>query len=138
MTNQITIQGNLTKNPELKFTDGGTAVARFSVADNVRTLNKQTNEWEDGKTTYFNCIAFKQIAENAMESLEKGASVIIVGRIEQSEYEKDGEKKTYTQVIVENIAPSLKNATAKVTRLTRSTAQNKTVDDPWKTSDAPF
>jgi single-strand DNA-binding protein len=115
----ITIVGGLTEPPELKFTASGAAVASFTVASTTRTFDKATNEWKDSGTLYMRCSLWRQPAENLCESgLEKGCRVVVTGRLKQRSFEKDGQKRTVVELDVEEIGPSLKYATAKVTKAT--------------------
>ena len=122
----ITVVGNLTDDPELRFTPSGAAVANFTVASftvasSTRVLDKQTNEWKDGDTTFLRCNVWRQYAENVAESLQRGMRVIVSGRLRQRNYEtKEGEKRTVYEVEVDDVGPSLRNASAKVTRAQRS------------------
>ncbi|MEV4412437.1 single-stranded DNA-binding protein [Catellatospora sp. NPDC049609] len=117
----ITVIGNLTGDPELRFTPSGAAVAKFSVASTPRTLDRATNEWKDGETLFLNCSVWRQAAENVAESLTRGTRVIVSGRLRQRSYEtREGEKRTVYELEVDEIGPSLRNATAKVQRMTRS------------------
>jgi single-strand DNA-binding protein len=117
----ITVVGNITDDPELRFTPSGAAVANFTVASTPRTLNKQTNEWEDGEALFLRCSIWRQAAENVAESLQKGARVIVQGRLKARTWEtREGEKRTSFEVDVDEIGPSLRWATAKVTRASRS------------------
>jgi len=116
----ITVVGNLTADPELRFTPSGAAVANFTVASTPRTFDRQTNEWKDGEALFLRCSAWKQLAENVAESLQKGTGVIAQGRLKQRSYEtKEGEKRTVVELEVDEIGPTLKWATAKVTRAGR-------------------
>lgn len=113
----ITVIGNLTADPELRFTPNGAAVANFTVASTPRTFDRQTNEWKDGDAMFLNCSVWRQYAENVAESLSKGTRVIVSGRLKARSYEtREGEKRTVFEVEVEEVGPSLKYATAKVTR----------------------
>jgi len=113
---QITLVGNLTNDPELRFTPSGAAVAKFTVASTPRYMDRQTNEWKDGDTLFLNCQIWRQAAENVAESLTRGMRVIVSGRLKQRSYEtKEGEKRTVFEVEVDEVGPSLRNATAKVT-----------------------
>lgn len=114
---QITVVGNLTADPELRFTPAGAAVANFTIASTPRSFDKQTNEWKDGETLFLRCSLWRTAAENAAESLVKGMRVIAQGRLVQRSYDKDGEKRTVVELQVDEIGPSLRNATAKVTRI---------------------
>ncbi|HVM27812.1 MAG TPA: single-stranded DNA-binding protein [Mycobacteriales bacterium] len=116
----ITVVGNLTADPELRFTPSGAAVANFTVASTPRTFDKNTNEWKDGDALFLRCSVWRQAAENVAESLQKGTAVIVQGRLKQRSYEtKEGEKRTVVELEVDEIGPSLKFATAKVTRASR-------------------
>jgi single-strand DNA-binding protein len=113
----ITVIGNLTADPELRFTPAGAAVATFTVASTPRKFNSQTNQWEDGEALFLRCNIWRQAAENVAESLFKGARVIVSGRLKQRSYEtREGEKRSVIELEVEEIGPSLKYATAKVNR----------------------
>lgn len=117
----ITIVGNLTDDPELRFTPNGAPVANFTVASTPRFVDRQTNEWRDGDTLFMRCSTWRQAAENAAESLERGMRVIAQGRLKQRSYEtREGEKRTVIELEVDEIGPSLRRATAKVTRTQRS------------------
>ncbi|MGV8907392.1 MAG: single-stranded DNA-binding protein [Propionicimonas sp.] len=113
----ITVVGNLTADPELRFTPSGAPVANFTVASTPRNFDKQSGEWKDGDALFLNCAVWRQAAENVAESLTKGMRVIVQGRLRQRSYEtREGEKRTVFEVDVEEIGPALKYATAKVTR----------------------
>ncbi|GGK60346.1 hypothetical protein Ppa06_25810 [Planomonospora parontospora subsp. parontospora] len=117
---QITIVGNLVDDPELRFTPAGQAVARFRIASTPRFLDKQTNEWKDGEGLFLTCNIWRQAAENVAESLQRGMRVIVQGRLRQRTYEtKEGEKRTVYEVEVDEVGPSLRNATAKVNKTAR-------------------
>ena len=116
----ITVVGNLTADPELRFTPSGAAVANFTVASTPRTFDKNTNEWKDQEALFLRCSVWRQAAENVAESLQKGMSVIVQGRLKQRSYEtKEGEKRTVVELEVDEIGPSLRWATAKVTKASR-------------------
>jgi single-strand DNA-binding protein len=118
---QITIAGNLVDDPELRFTPAGQPVARFRVASTPRYLDKNTNEWKDGDSLFLTCNVWRQAAENAAESLTRGMRVIVSGRLRQRSYEtKEGEKRTVYEVEVDDVGPSLRNASAKVNKVARS------------------
>jgi single-strand DNA-binding protein len=120
---QITIAGNLVDDPELRFTPAGQPVARFRVASTPRFLDKSTNEWRDGDSLFLTCNVWRQAAENVAESLTRGMRVIVSGRLRQRSYEtKEGEKRTVYEVEVDDVGPSLRNASAKVNRIARSGA----------------
>ena len=139
----ITMIGNLVDDPELRFTPSGAAVAKFRVASTPRYLDKTTNEWKDGESLFLQCQIWRQAAENVAESLTKGMRVILSGRLKQRSYEtKEGEKRTVFEVEVDEVGPSLRNATAKVTRAQRTggtgggfsapaAAGDSVNDDPW-------
>jgi single-strand DNA-binding protein len=113
----ITLVGNLTADPELRFTPAGAPVANFTVASTPRTFDRQTSEWKDGDAMFLNCSVWRQAAENVAESLTKGMRVIVQGRLKSRSYEtREGEKRTVFEVEVEEIGPALKYASAKVTR----------------------
>ncbi|CAM3190634.1 single-stranded DNA-binding protein [Nocardioides dubius] len=117
----ITVVGNLTGDPELRFTPSGAAVANFTIASTPRTFDRQTNEWKDGEALFLRCSIWRQAAENVAESLQKGMRVVAQGRLTARSYEtREGEKRTVMELDVEEIGPSLKFATAKVARAGRS------------------
>lgn len=117
----VTVVGNLTNDPELRFTPSGAAVASFTVATSSRLLDKTTNEWKDGDPTYLRCSVWRQYAENVAESLTKGTRVIVSGKLKQRSFEtREGEKRTVMEVEVEDVGPALRFATAKVNRVQRS------------------
>ncbi|MFJ9946393.1 single-stranded DNA-binding protein [Kitasatospora sp. NPDC091207] len=119
----ITLVGNLVDDPELRFTPSGAAVAKFRIASTPRTFDRQTNEWKDGESLFLTCNVWRQPAENVAESLQRGMRVIVQGRLRQRSYEtKEGEKRTVFEVEVDEVGPSLRSATAKVTRANRSGA----------------
>jgi single-strand DNA-binding protein len=113
----ITLVGNLTADPELRFTPSGAAVANFTVASTPRTFDRQTNEWKDGDAMFLNCAVWRQAAENVAESLQKGMRVIVQGRLKSRSYEtREGERRTVFEIDVDEIGPALKYATAKISR----------------------
>ncbi|HEY0002969.1 MAG TPA: single-stranded DNA-binding protein [Actinoplanes sp.] len=117
----ITIVGNLTDDPELRFTPSGAAVAKFRIASTPRTLDKQSGEWKDGEPLFLACNIWRDAAEHVAESLQRGARVIVQGRLRQRSYEtREGEKRTVYELEVDEIGPSLRYATAKVQRMSRS------------------
>jgi single-strand DNA-binding protein len=117
----ITMIGNLTDDPELRFTPSGAAVAKFRVASTPRYLDRQSGEWKDGEALFLTCNVWRQAAEHVAESLQRGTRVIVSGRLKQRTYEtKEGEKRTVFEVEVDEIGPSLRYATAKVQKMTRS------------------
>jgi single-strand DNA-binding protein len=146
----ITVVGNLTADPELRFTPSGAAVASFTVASTPRTFDKQSGEWKDGEALFLRCSAWRQMAENVAESLHKGTAVIVQGRLKQRSFEtKEGEKRTVIELDVDEVGPSLRWATAKVVKASRGGGQSfggggdsfggrsgggsAPADDPWAT-----
>ncbi|MBU4336980.1 MAG: single-stranded DNA-binding protein [Actinobacteria bacterium] len=151
----LTLVGNLTGDPELRFTPSGAAVANFTVASTPRTFDRQSNEWKDGDTLFMRCSIWREAAESVAESLTKGTRVIVTGRLIQRSYEtREGEKRTVVELQVDEVGPSLRYATAKVTRTQRSGgggfggsssggsssggfssggSSAATTDDPWAT-----
>ncbi|MFF4177630.1 single-stranded DNA-binding protein [Streptomyces sp. NPDC001750] len=148
----ITVVGNLVDDPELKFTPTGAAVAKFRIASTPRTFDRQTNEWKDGDALFLTCSVWRQAAENAAESLTRGMRVIVQGRLKQRSYEdREGTKRTVYELDVEEVGPSLKNATATVTKTggqqqRQQPASNgygaqQPANDPWaqqNSSEPPF
>jgi len=150
----ITVVGNLTADPELRFTPSGAAVANFTVASTPRMFDRQTNEWKDGEALFMRCNVWRQAAENVAESLTRGARVVVTGRLKQRSFEtKEGEKRTVIELEVDEIGPSLRYATAKVNKVSRGSgggdfggggfgggggggggANRGGGDDPWGTS----
>ncbi|GAB2575132.1 hypothetical protein GCM10027168_05070 [Streptomyces capparidis] len=113
----ITVVGNLTDDPELRFTPSGAAVANFTIASTPRTFDRQTNEWKDGEALFLRCSIWRQAAENVAESLQRGMRVVAQGRLRQRSYEtQQGEKRTVIEMEVDEIGPSLRYASAKVTK----------------------
>src|ERR1041384_8604476 len=147
----ITVIGNLTNDPELRFTPSGAAVARFTVASTPRIMDRQTNEWKDGEPLFLSCTVWRQAAENVAESLQRGSRVIVSGRLKQRSYEtREGEKRTVIELEVDEIGPSLRYATAKVQKMSRSggggfgasggggggnQGGGGNFDDPWASAD---
>lgn len=116
----ITVVGNLTSDPELRFTASGAPVANFTVASTPRTFDRQTNEWKDGEALFLRCSIWRDVAENVTESLQKGTRVIVQGKLKQRSYEtREGERRTVVELEVDEIGPSLRYATAKVNRTQR-------------------
>jgi len=117
----ITVVGNLTADPELRFTASGAAVANFTVASTPRQFDRASGEWKDGEALFLRCNIWRQAAENVAESLTRGSRVIVTGRLKQRSFEtKEGEKRTVIELEVDEIGPSLRYATAKVNRAQRS------------------
>src|SRR5687768_1471894 len=143
----ITIVGNLTGDPELRFTPSGAAVANFTVASTPRTFDRQSNEWKDGETLFMRCSVWRDAAENVAESLQRGTRVIVSGRLKSRSYEtKEGEKRTVIEMEVDEVGPSLRYATAKVNKTQRGGGGGgfggqqgggygggQQQDDPWAT-----
>lgn len=116
----LTLVGNLTNDPELRFTPSGAAVANFTVASTPRTFDRQSNEWKDGETLFLRCSVWRDAAENVAESLQRGSRVIVTGRLKSRSYEtKEGEKRTVNELEVDELGPSLRYATAKVNKTQR-------------------
>jgi single-strand DNA-binding protein len=119
---QITIAGNLVDDPQLRYTPTGQAVANFRIASTPRWQDRATGEWKDGDSLFLSCNVWRQAAENVAESLQRGMRVIVQGRLRQRSYEtKEGEKRTVYEIEVDEVGPSLRNASAKVTKSSRST-----------------
>ena len=141
----ITAVGNLTDDPELRFTPSGAAVAKFRVASTPRSFDKASGEWKDGEPLFLACTVWRQSAENAAESLQRGARVIVTGRLRQRSYEtREGEKRTVIELDVDEVGPSLRYATAKVQKASRSGGSGGgqgggLAADPWAagSDDAP-
>ena len=138
----VTVVGNLTADPELRFTPSGAAVASFTVAASSRYLDRQTNEWKDTDPVFMRCSVWRQYAENVAESLTKGTRVIVQGRLKQRSYEtREGEKRTVVEMEVDDVGPALRYATAKITRTARGDGGGggggggfgggAPADDPW-------
>lgn len=146
----ITVIGNLTADPDLRFTPNGVPVAGFTVASTPRVLDRQTGQWKDGDALFLRCSLWRQPAEHVAESLTKGARVIVTGRLKQRSFEtKEGEKRTVFELEVDEVGPSLRFATAKVAKVERGAGQQgqatqaqqrapqsqqaPATDDPWST-----
>ena len=142
----ITVIGNLTADPELRFTPSGAAVANFTVASTPRIFDRQTNEWKDGEALFLRCNVWRQVAENVAESLARGSRVLVTGRLRQRSFEtKEGEKRTVVELEVDEIGPSLRYATAKINKVTRGDGggggyggrqqqSTPSAPDPWATA----
>lgn len=130
-----TVIGNLTADPELRFTPSGAAVASFTVASTPRTFDRHSGEWKDGDPLFLRCNIWRQYAENVAESLTRGARVIVNGRLKQRSFEtREGEKRTVVELDVDEVGPALRYATAKITKVSRGTGgggQSTPPDDPW-------
>ena len=135
---KICIVGNLTADPELKFTQSGAAVATFTIADTPRVYDKTTGEFKDGETTFWRCSMWREAAENLSESLTRGTRVLAIGETKTRSFETNGEKRSVVEVTVEEIGPSLRYATAKVTKRNGTTAAGKNTSWESTTTDAPF
>lgn len=139
----LTVIGNLTNAPELRFTPSGSAVANFTIASTPRTFDRQSNEFKDGETLFLRCAVWREAAENVAESLTKGMRVIAQGRLQSRSYEtKEGEKRTVVEFEVDEIGPSLKYANAKVSRTTRNGVGHPSQQQPaqsgtWGNQPAP-
>jgi single-strand DNA-binding protein len=145
----ITVVGNLTADPELRFTPSGAAVASFTIASTPRTFDRNSNEWKDGEALFLRCSIWRQAAENVAESLQRGMRVIASGRLKQRSYEtREGEKRTVIELDVDEIGPSLRYASAKVNKTQRGSAGGfgssgssgsaaAPADDPWSSAQAP-
>ena len=117
----ITLIGNLTGDPELRFTPSGAAVANFTIASTPRTLDRQTNEWKDGETLFISCAVWRQVAENVAESLTRGSRVVVHGRLKARSYDdREGNKRTVFECDVEEIGASMRYATLKISKTSRS------------------
>jgi single-strand DNA-binding protein len=147
----ITVVGNLTADPELRFTQSGAAVASFTVASTPRTFDKASGEWKDGEALFLRCNVWRQVAENVAESLTRGSRVLVTGRLRQRSFEtKEGEKRTVMELEVDEIGPSLRYATAKVNKVSRGGGEGggfgggssaprgggAPADDPWGSAPA--
>jgi single-strand DNA-binding protein len=143
----ITVVGNLTADPELRFTPSGAAVANFTVASTPRQFDRQSGEWKDGEALFMRCNIWRQAAENVAETLTRGSRVIVSGRLKQRSYEtREGEKRTVVELEVEEVGPSLRYATAKVNKVSRGSggggfggggsAGGAPADDPWGSAPA--
>ena len=122
---QMTLVGNLVDDPELRFTPAGQPVSKFRVASTPRYLDKSTNEWKDGDSLFLTCTVWRQAAENVAESLTRGMRVIVTGKLKQRSYEtKEGEKRTVYELEVDELGPSLRNASAKVQKVARTSGGN--------------
>jgi len=132
----ITVIGNLTSDPELRFSPGGDAVANFTIASTPRTFDRNSNEWKDGEALFLRSSIWREAAENVAESLTKGMRVIASGFLKQRSYEKDGEKRTVIEFEVQEIGPSLKYANAKVNRSQRN-SNGGNQQQPARTQQAP-
>lgn len=135
----LTVVGNLTSDPEIRYTAAGAAVASFTVASTPRTFDRQSGEWKDGEALFLRCNVWRQVAENVAESLTRGSRVLVSGRLRQRSFEtKEGEKRSVVELEVDEIGPSLRYATAKVNKVSRGDASTSS-GDGWTSSEpAPF
>lgn len=143
----VTIVGNLVRDPELRFTKNGQAVASFTVVSSSRYMDRTTNEWKDSEPVYMNCNVWREHAENVTNSLTKGTRVLVTGKLKQRSYTtKEGQERQVVELEVEDVGPALRYATAKVSKVSRegagasnassTTSQPATNEDPWATPDA--
>ena len=137
----MTIVGNLVDDPEIRYTPQGQPVVRFRIASTPRFYDKQSGQWKDGDSLFLTCNVWRQMAENAAESLDKGMRAIVTGKLRQRSYQtKEGEKRTVFELEVDEVGPSLRNASAKVTKVTRSSNGNSGggggQEDPWAAAPA--
>lgn len=137
----ITVIGNLTEDPELRYTPSGAAVAKFRVASTPRTFDRASGEWRDGEAMFLSCNAWRNVAENVAETLSRGSRVIVQGRLRQRSYEtREGEKRTVFELEADEVGPSLRYATAKIQKVSRggggggSRSGGAAADDPWATA----
>lgn len=134
---QITVIGNLTADPELRWTPSGSAVANFTIASTPREFDRQANEWKDGEALFLRCSVWREAAENVAESLTKGTRVIAQGRLRSRSYDtKEGERRTVMELEVDEIGPSLRFASAKVTRTQRGNGEGAAGRAPASSSGA--
>ena len=142
MSTPVTLRGRLTRDPEMRYSAAGKPVVKFAVVTSRRVKDQQSGEWSDADTTFWDCVAFGQLAENCTESLEKGTAVVVTGNAAQEEWTtKEGEKRRSMKVIAEDVAPSLRFHSAKVVKAARSEAasrQSPRDDDPWANDEPPF
>lgn len=132
----LTVVGNLTADPELRFTQSGAAVASFTVASTPRTFDKQSGEWKDGEALFLRCNVWRQVAENVAESLKRGHRVLVSGRLRQRSFEHEGQKRTTMELEVDEIGPSLRYVQVSVRKVDREGGnqpprQQPPADDPW-------
>lgn len=124
MTAQTILIGNVTRSPELRFTPSGQATVRLGLAVNRRWQDKSSGEWQEA-TSFFDVVCWREMAEHVSESVEKGTRIIVTGRLEQRSYEKDGQQRSVTEIVADDIAPSLRWATAKVTKTEKTNASQR-------------
>lgn len=135
----LTVCGNLTADPELKFVPSGDAVANFTVASTPRSFDKASGEWKDGNALFQRCRIWREGAENVAETLTRGMRVIVSGRLVQRSYEtNEGEKRHVVELEVDEIGPSLRYATARVTKRTKGDTPSRPQSDPWADEESPF
>jgi single-strand DNA-binding protein len=134
----ITVVGNLTADAELRYTQTGAAVANFTVASTPRTFDRQAGEWRDGEAMFLRCSVWNQYAENVAESLTQGTRVIAQGKLVQRSFEtSEGEKRTVTELRVDEVGPTLRFATATINKLRRDNAESAPTTDPWNSAPLP-
>ena len=142
MSTPVTLRGNLVRDPEMRYSNAGKPVTKFTVITSRRFKNPQTEEWEDRDVTFWDCVSFGQLAENAAESLEKGTAVIVQGNAAQEEWEtKEGEKRRSMKVMADDLAVSLRRYSAKVSKAARTGDAPKPApreDNPWANDEPPF
>ena len=142
MSTPVTLRGRLTRDPEMRYSNAGKPVVKFAVVTSRRVKDQQTGEWSDADTTFWDCVAFGQLAENCAESLEKGTAVIVQGNAAQEEWTtKDGEKRRSMKVVADEVAPSLRFQSAKVAKVARSEGgqqQAPREENPWANDEPPF
>jgi single-strand DNA-binding protein len=142
MSTPVTLRGRLTRDPEMRFSASGKPVTTFAVVTSRRWKNEASGEWEDKDTTFWDCVAFSSLAENIAESLTKGTAVVVTGSAYQEEWEdKSGQKRRSLKVTADDVAPSLRFASAKISRAERqaaATAAKSGTSDPWAGDEPPF
>jgi len=137
-TQQITVIGNLTGDPELRFIQSGAAVVNFTVASTPRTFDKQSNAWKDGESIFWNCALWREAAENVVESLTKGMRVIVTGEVVNESWESNGEKRSRLKIQVDEVGPSLKYATARVERKAKGGSSTAAASGSWGAASDPW
>ena len=142
MSTPVTLRGRLTRDPEMRYSNAGKPVVKFAVVTSRRVKDQQTGEWSDSDVTFWDCVAFGQLAENCAESLEKGTAVVVQGNAAQEEWTtKDGEKRRSMKVVADEVAPSLRFHSAKVAKVARSEGgqqQAPREENPWANDEPPF
>jgi single-strand DNA-binding protein len=138
MSTPVTLRGRLTRDPELRYSAAGKPVATFSVVTSRRVKDDKTGEWEDRDTSFWNCVAFGEPAENIVESLEKGTAVIVTGSAYQEEWEQEGQKRRTVKVLCDDVAPSLRWNSAKVTKGAMRSKDPERAENPFNDDPPPF